>query len=81
MPRRVEDLGRRSLLDDRAGGAAGDASDWKLRGGGVIPWIACAVILWLLTGLTQSEWIGFGVCLALGSALYVLRDAGRRRAA
>ena len=54
---------------------------WKLRGGGVIPWIACAVILWMLTGLTRSEWIGFGVCLALGSALYVLRDAGRRRAA
>ncbi len=41
--------------------------------GGVLPWITCAVIAWLLTGLTRDEWIGFGVCLAIGSALYALR--------
>lgn len=53
-------------------------ASWKLGTGGagaVIPWITCAVIAWLLTGLTQSEWIGFGVCLAAGSAIYALRRA------
>jgi hypothetical protein len=35
------------------------------------------VILWLLTGLTRGEWIGFGACVAGASAVYVL--ARRRR--
>ena len=41
--------------------------------GGVIPWITCLVIAWLLTGLARQEWIAFGVCIALGSVLYSLR--------
>lgn len=45
--------------------------------GGILPWITCLVIAWLLTGLTQSEWIGFGVCLAIGSGLFLLRGTRR----
>jgi APA family basic amino acid/polyamine antiporter len=39
----------------------------------VLPWAACLVILWLLTGLTLNEWIAFGVCVAIGSVLYALK--------
>jgi len=33
------------------------------------------VILWLLTGLTRGEWIGFGACIAVASALYAVARA------
>ena len=39
---------------------------------GVAPFLAVPVILWLLTGLTQSEWLGFGACLAAASLVYLL---------
>jgi hypothetical protein len=39
--------------------------------GNVVPWLAAAVILWLLTGLTREEWFGFGVCLVVASLVYV----------
>jgi APA family basic amino acid/polyamine antiporter len=39
---------------------------------GVVPWLACGVIIWLLTGLTPDEWIAFGACLAVATPLYLL---------
>jgi amino acid transporter len=48
--------------------------------GSVVPWLACAVIIWLLTGLTRDEWIGFGACVAAGSVVYAVqarRNASR----
>lgn len=61
---------------------------WKLRpkstslgAGAIVPWLAVAVIAWLLTGLTKQEWLGFGGCLAIGSLVYaVSRRAGQRDA-
>ena len=44
-------------------------SPWR-RAMGVVPWLACGVIVWLLTGLTSAEWLGFGVCLAAASLVY-----------
>jgi amino acid transporter len=43
---------------------------------GVAPLLAVAVIAWLLTGLTRTEWLGFGVCLAIASALYLVARRG-----
>ena len=43
-----------------------------MKAGGVVPWLACGVILWLLTGLTRDEWLGFGACLGVASLLYLL---------
>jgi amino acid transporter len=43
----------------------------------VMPWLACVVILWLLTGLTRGEVIGFVACVAVASLPYVV---SRRRA-
>ena len=39
---------------------------------GLMPWLACGVILWLLSGLTRDEVIGFAACVALASVPYVL---------
>lgn len=44
---------------------------------GAAPFLAVPVILWLLTGLTRDEWVGFGACLALGTVVYVLARARR----
>ena len=47
-------------------------ASWRLRktGPGVVPWLACAVIVWLLTGLKPGEWLGFGVCVAAATIVY-----------
>jgi APA family basic amino acid/polyamine antiporter len=46
----------------------------------IIPWLATAVIVWLLSGLTRDEWLGFGACLAVASLVYFLtRDVRVRR--
>ena len=58
---------------------AGDGATFHVPFGRVVPWLACLVIVWLLTGLTRDEWLGFGACLLVGSLLYVA-TRGRRAA-
>jgi len=41
--------------------------------GAVAPFLAVPVILWLLTGLTQAEWIGFAAVVAAASVLFAAR--------
>jgi amino acid transporter len=50
----------------------GFASSW----GRVVPWLASAVILWMLTGVTRDEWLAFWGCVAAASLVYAAR---RRR--
>jgi amino acid transporter len=38
---------------------------------GIVPWLTCAVIVWLLTGLTGGEWLAFGACVAGASLVYI----------
>jgi APA family basic amino acid/polyamine antiporter len=52
---------------------------FRLPLGNVVPWLACAVILWLLTGLTRDEWLAFAACVAAGGLIYLA--AGRNRTA
>ena len=49
-------------------------ASWRLRAraANIIPWLACGVIIWLLTGVTLNEWLAFWTCVALGSLLYAL---------
>jgi basic amino acid/polyamine antiporter, APA family len=66
-------------------------ASWKLRqmnvgGGGVtvpgaaaLPWLACAVILWLLTGVSAVEWLGFLICVAIASMVYAVTRAATRK--
>ena len=48
-------------------------------GGAFVPWIACAVIAWLLTGVTSLEWLGFLICVGLASMVYMVTRASGRR--
>ncbi len=41
-----------------------------------VPWLTVAVIGWLLSGLTPDEWIGFGICLAIATVVYLVRRPG-----
>ena len=50
------------------GGGTGTA--FRVPLAAVTPWLACAVIAWLLTGLTASEWLGFAVCVGAASLPY-----------
>jgi len=55
-------------------------ASWQLRrtegtataASAIVPLLACAVIVWLLTGLVRAEWVAFGLCLAGASLVYVL---------
>ena len=49
-------------------------ASWRLRrsAANVVPWLACAVIVWLLTGVTLNEWFAFWGCVALASLIYAL---------
>ena len=60
-------------------------ASWRLRkpgeqgAGSIVPWLACGVIAWVLTGLTRDEWLGFGACVVVASAVYVLTRGLRMR--
>ncbi|MCA1585672.1 MAG: amino acid permease [Acidobacteria bacterium] len=58
-------------------GVAGAGTAFRVPLGRVVPWLACGVIVWLLTGLTGNEWLGFGACLAAASLVYAV-SRGRR---
>ncbi len=58
-------------------GVEGEGTPFRVPLAGVVPWLACGVIVWLLTGLTGDEWLGFGVCLSAASLVYVV-TRGRR---
>jgi APA family basic amino acid/polyamine antiporter len=50
--------------------------------GRAAPYLAVPVIVWLLTGLSGDEWLGFGACLAIASAVYaVAQDRSSRTTA
>jgi basic amino acid/polyamine antiporter, APA family len=61
----------------RSGGTATSTGAERLSLGGIAPFLAVPVILWLLTGLASTEWLAFGTLLALGSVVY-LTTRGRR---
>lgn len=47
-------------------------ASWKLSHRPIVPILACGVIIWLLTGLTIDEWLGFGTCIVVASAVYLV---------
>ena len=53
------------LASRRRHRAPSGAARWR------VPWLACGVIVWVLTGLTRDEWLGFAVCMGAASIVYV----------
>src|SRR5437763_526139 len=60
--------------DVRAGGIP-----FEVAGGAVVPWLALAVIAWLLWGLRLEEWIAAGLVVLVAVAVYVVTAGARRR--
>jgi APA family basic amino acid/polyamine antiporter len=60
-----------------AGISAAGGPGFRVPMGSVVPWLACAVIVWLLTGLTRNEWLAFGACLAGGTLVYLVTRGHR----
>ncbi len=58
-------LQRRDIRD-------GGAAPFKLRGGPVIPLIACAIVVWLMTASTRQEVLAMGVMLVAETVLFLL---------
>ena len=56
----------------RTSADAGAAPGVRLPMAGVAPFLAVPVIVWLLTGLTRNEWLGFGACVASASIVYAV---------
>jgi amino acid transporter len=56
----------------RANSRGPTAGGVQLPFAGVAPFLAVLVILWLLTGVTRSEWASLGGCLAAGTVVYLL---------
>lgn len=54
----------------RQRGVEGEGTTFRVPLAGAVPWLACGVIAWLLTGLTIDEWLGFGLCLGTASGVY-----------
>jgi amino acid transporter len=63
----------------RRSSVAASGGAFNFPGAMVLPWIACAVILWLLTGVTSLEWLSFAICVGLASMVYAVTRAARRR--
>jgi basic amino acid/polyamine antiporter, APA family len=59
--------------DVRAGG-----TPFKVPLPGVVIVLACAMIAWMLSSVTRAEWLAFGIALAVGAGIFVMR---RTRAA
>jgi hypothetical protein len=53
-----------------AGANGSGGAGFRMPLGSVVPWLACGVIVWLLTGLTRDEWIAFIACLVVVTPLY-----------
>jgi len=54
---------------------ADDARGLQHALGGVVPWLAAVVIVWLLSGMTRGEWLAFAVCLGAAALVYQVRGA------
>jgi amino acid transporter len=64
----------------RRAGVTGEGKPLTIPGAALLPWITSAVIIWLLTGLTSLEWLGFVICIGIATLIYHLTRAGKKPA-
>lgn len=62
----------------RRRGVSQGGTPFRVPLGGVLPWLACAVIAWMLTSIRASEWLA--LIVALLAATLVYWRASRRKA-
>jgi hypothetical protein len=50
---------------------------FRVPGGAVTPWLACAVIAFMLTSIRAGEWAALGITLVIASLIYSLTRVSR----
>jgi amino acid transporter len=61
----------------RRRGVSQGGTPFRVPGGGLLPWLACAVIAWMLTSIRATEWLALAVVLLTASALYLRANRSR----
>jgi Na+/melibiose symporter-like transporter len=51
------------------------AKPFKLSGGPIIPVIACAIVIWLMTNSTQQEFLALAAMLAVETVIFFVMRA------
>ncbi len=82
----VTGLARLRRVLPRRGGAAparraGRRHPVQVPGGAVVPWLALAVIAWLLWGLRREEWIAAAIVVLVAMGVYAVTAARSSRGA
>jgi basic amino acid/polyamine antiporter, APA family len=70
-----------SVLVMRRRGIRAETPPFVTRGGPLVPILACALVLWLLSQATRAEFVAVGVMLGVAILLYFARSLFGRRAA
>jgi amino acid transporter len=47
----------------------------------LVPWLACAIILWMLSDVHTDEWLALGACLGVAVAIFVATRGNRKQMA
>ena len=55
-----------------------DGTPFRVPAGGAVPWLALAVIAWLLWGLEAREWVAAALIVAAAVVVYVVTLPSRR---
>jgi basic amino acid/polyamine antiporter, APA family len=50
-----------------------DGPPFRLRGGPLVPLLACAVVVWMLSSASRAEFMSVAAVLVVASVLYMIR--------
>ncbi len=53
-----------------------DGEPFRMPAGGIVPWVAAALIVWLMTQATTKAWLLTGGVVALATLVYAVRRSG-----
>lgn len=64
----------------RRRGVQQGGTPFRVPAAGVVPWLACGVIVWMLTSITRTEWLAMAVTLGVASLIFVASRGRQPRA-
>jgi amino acid transporter len=67
-----------AVVQLRRRGVQGGGVPFRVPGTRVAPWLALAVIAWLLWGLSPTEWLAAGIILAVATLVFLVTVPSRR---
>ncbi len=67
-----------AVLQLRRLGIQGGGTPFQVPGGAIVPWLALAVIAWMLSGLQANEWLAAAGILAAAVVIFLVTTPSRR---